>query len=376
MPKNSLELAQRLIEFPSDIVHETEERCAAFLSAYLRDAGLTVDEYEFAPGRTSFVAVARGSRRSRLPLGFTGHLDVVPIGTTPWTTDPFGAEVRDGKLYGRGSCDMKSGVAAFSFAVADLCQKGELLEDVVLIVTAGEETGLFGAYDLAKRGALPHLGGLVVAEPTGNEILIGHKGCLRVAVTVKGTAAHTSMPHLGVNAIEKAMEAITRVLDLRKSPHRSELLGESTITVSMINAGTMINIVPDRAEFSLCARTVPAETNAQLLDRIRECLDEQAELEVIVDMASIETAAHDSFVTMASRILFETFGREIVLTGAPYGTDAAALAPGAGSPPTIILGPGAPAQAHQTDEYCEVQQIHDAEAVYRKLVNQYARLET
>ena len=172
--QTSVALTQDLVRFRTINPPGDERACAERLASLLEGAGFAVDVVPFGNGRAQLVARIGGGA-GKLPIGFTGHLDTVPLGAQPWSVDPFAAEILDGKLYGRGSSDMKSGVAA-CVALAD---KLAGTAGVVLLITAGEETGCTGAADLARsRTPLPQVGALVVAEPTFNHALVGHKGAL------------------------------------------------------------------------------------------------------------------------------------------------------------------------------------------------------
>lgn len=187
-----------------------EDLCTTQLADLLSDAGFTCRMVEFAPRRSSLVARIGGSP-GRLPLCFTGHVDVVPLGAAAWQHDPFGAEIVDGRLYGRGSSDMKSGVAAFVVAAIDLADLLRQGPGLTLIITAGEETGCEGAthmVGLAEAQAfIGTAGALVVGEPTGNQPLFGHKGAFWLSASARGTTAHGSMPERGNNAVYKIARA-------------------------------------------------------------------------------------------------------------------------------------------------------------------------
>src|SRR5262245_19254140 len=160
----SVELTQNLVRFRTINPPGDERACAERLASVLGGAGFAVDVVPFGNRRAQLVARIGGTA-GKLPLGFTGHLDTVPLGAQPWSVDPFAAEILDGKLYGRGSSDMKSGVAAFVAACISLADKLAGTAGVVLFITAGEETGCAGAADLARTMMpLPQVGGLVVAE--------------------------------------------------------------------------------------------------------------------------------------------------------------------------------------------------------------------
>lgn len=218
MVSDAVALAQELVRFPSPNPPGEEKACVEFVAAHLRDLGFAVETYEFAFGRPSIVALLPGSTDAK-PLAFTGHLDVVPIGTAPWTYPPFDAVIANGILHGRGSCDMKSGIAAFIAAAARLrAEKVTFRRGLVFVITAGEETGCQGAFDLARRGVLGEAELLIVAEPTSNCPVIAHKGSLRVEVSAAGRTAHSSMPEEGDNAISKIVDWTATPVYSRSSP--------------------------------------------------------------------------------------------------------------------------------------------------------------
>jgi succinyl-diaminopimelate desuccinylase len=188
---SSVELTQDLVRFRTINPPGDERACAERLASLLEDAGFAVDLTPFGEGRAQLVARIGGASR-KPAIGFTGHLDTVPLGAQPWSVDPLAAEIKDGKLYGRGSSDMKSGVAAFVMAGVALAGKLANTPGVVMYITAGEETGCTGAAAMAREISLPRVGALVVAEPTGNQPLVGHKGALWLEAVTTGVTAHGS----------------------------------------------------------------------------------------------------------------------------------------------------------------------------------------
>ena len=229
--------------------------------------GFAVELVPFGEGRAQLLARI-GGQADRLPLGFTGHLDTVPLGAPPWSVDPFAGDIKDGKLYGRGSSDMKSGVAAF--VAACITQAGRLAATpgVLLVITAGEETGCTGAAALAATdGAIGAVGALVVAEPTGNKPLVGHKGALWLEAETKGITAHGSMPEKGVNAIYKAARAVAALEVFDFNVARHDVLGGPTLNVGTIQGGINMDSVPDRAAIGIDIRTIPALDHARVRDK-------------------------------------------------------------------------------------------------------------
>src|SRR5688572_14097181 len=185
-----------------------ERACARHLGRLLESAGFATAYHEFADARTSLVARIGGDS-AKAPLCFTGHIDTVPLGAAPWTRDAFAGETDGDRLYGRGSTDMKSGIAAFVVAAVELAPHLARGPGLVLVITAGEEVGCEGARFLADHDLLGRAGAVIVAEPTGNYPFVGHKGLAWFEIETTGVTAHGSMPEVGDNAIVK----MARVID-------------------------------------------------------------------------------------------------------------------------------------------------------------------
>jgi succinyl-diaminopimelate desuccinylase len=364
---NCVELARTLVRFPSLNPPGEEKACAHYLADLLRRAGLELELHEFAPGRPSFVARLRGTDDLE-PLVFTGHLDVVPLGEKPWSSPPFAAEIRDGKLIGRGSSDMKSGVAAFVVATIAQAKRKRPARGITLVITAGEETGCQGAFHLAKTGALGRAELLVVAEPSSNLPIIAHKGSVRLRITAKGRSAHSSMPELGDNAIYKVAEWIRRIEALKFEDRYHPLLGHTTASVTTVFGGQNINSVPDSAGLTVDFRTVPSHDHGRLITEIQRICGQEAAIQVVTDFKGFATAPDHSAMAPLMEILEARLGRRPDLIGAPYFTDASALVPAFDHVATVVLGPGEADQCHQTDEFCYVHRIDEACEIYTELI--------
>jgi len=365
-------LAQELIRIQSVNPPGGEYPCVSLLGSLLKSAGMTVHSYEFEPGRPSIVATAPGTDDVP-PLCFTGHVDVVPLGNEPWSVDPFAGVIRDGKLYGRGSSDMKCGVAAFVTATISKLREGKKLRrGIKLVITAGEETGCQGAFHLVNSDALGDCSLLVVAEPSSNEPIIAHKGSLRIRVDVHGRTAHSSMPELGDNAIEAVADMIS-ALRRHVFSHHHELLGGTSTCVSLIEGGMNINSVPDFASFSVDFRTVPSHSHTELLADVAALLGERAQISVITDFPGFATAKDDPALEGLVDIITEQLGRTPEFRGAPYFTDASALVPGFAGVAAVVLGPGEVEQCHRTDEFCFVGNIEKSHAIYQAIIDKHCR---
>lgn len=352
-----------------------EDQCCDYLAGLLSAAGFSCARYEFAPRRTSLVARIGDGSGGKAPLCFTGHVDVVPLGAAPWSRDAFAAEIVEGKLYGRGSSDMKSGVAAFVAAALDLADKLKKGPGLVLVITAGEETGCEGAFDLARRheveGILGSAGAIVVAEPTANYPLVGHKGAFWLKASTAGITAHGSMPECGDNAIYKAARAVSALerFEFEAAPH--PLMGRATLNVGNIRGGLNINSVPDAAEIGIDIRTIPGIHHADLYGCLCRHLGETVRLDTLLDVESVYTDPADPWMQSVFAVMAPILGEAPVARSVSYFTDAAALTRVYGGPPTVILGPGEPQLAHQTDEYCHVHRIEQAVLAFRQIITEW-----
>lgn len=367
MPIDPVELSRELIAFNTINPPGNELGCILHLEKILSDAGLQTSVQRFAQDRANLIA--RAGDIGQLPLCFTGHVDTVPLGNARWSVDPFAGEIIDGKMYGRGSTDMKCGVAAFVAAIGNMVEQLEGSCGVVLVITAGEEVGCEGAFHLARAGIPGRTGAIVVAEPTSNSALVGHKGALWLRLTLKGVTAHGSMPHLGINAAFKAARALTALetFQFNIAPHR--WLGAPTLNVGTVRAGLNVNSVPDLAEIGIDIRSIPGLDHSRIQEHLKAELGDDILLEPIVDLGAVWTDPSSPWISDVYGIVRDVTGEEHGLEPrtAPYFTDASVLTPALGNPPTIILGPGEAARAHQTDEYCSVDRIRQASDIYAKL---------
>jgi succinyl-diaminopimelate desuccinylase len=290
---------------------------------------------------------------ARAQLLLACHVDTVPA-TDPgsWQRDPFGAELEDGRVWGRGGSDMKAGLVAAAAAVAGADPE----TPVALLLTSDEEIGSLGAAAAAAAVAEQRIGAVIVPEATGNQVVLGHRGALWVTVRTAGRAAHGSTPERGHNAVLDLVAVLARAgaeLPLRTDP----FLGTETWNPGVVAGGTVPNVVPDRAEAVVDMRTVG--DGAPLLGWWRD-QREVAAVEVRVDLPPVGTPADDPWVA----------GLPATVLPAPatYFTDASVLGPVVGGAPVVVWGPGTPAVMHAVDEYVEVAELEQAAAVFGDVV--------
>jgi succinyl-diaminopimelate desuccinylase len=369
--RDAIELTKTLLRF--DTINPTgdETACARYLGDRLADGGFRVDHHPYGERRACVVA-SIGGHPDEAPLCITGHIDTVPLGGAAWRKDPFAGEVDADRLYGRGSSDMKSGVAAFVVAALAMRDRLAGTAGVTLVITGGEETGCEGAFHLArKQGALGRAGAIVVAEPTANYPLVGHKGAFWVEARVHGVTAHGSMPERGDNAVYKAARAALALERFDFATPAHPLLGAPTLNVGTFHGGLNINSVPDLARIGIDIRTIPGQDHAALLERLRAHVGKDVELATILDVGGVHTDAQDAWVADVFDVMTPILGETPRARGVSYFTDAAALRPAYGDPPTVVLGPGEPQMAHQTDEYCHAERIREAVTAYEEIIRRW-----
>ncbi len=367
---NPVQLTQDILRLNTINPPGNEEACAQLLGKILEDAGFTIRYHSFGPGRINLIANIGGSAE-RAPLCFTGHIDVVPLGAAAWSRDPFAGETAAGKLYGRGSSDMKSGVAAFVAAAAGMADKLARTPGLELVITAGEETGCEGAFHLLHDKVLGRAGAVVVAEPTSNYPFVGHKGAFWLHAKATGVTAHGSMPEKGVNAIYKAARAIGKLEAFRFENPPHDLMGQATLNVGTIRGGLNINSVPDEATFTIDIRSVPTVKHRALLDELTRRLAPDVTLEPSMDLEAVYTAPENAWMQSVFEVMTPILGSRPAPRVATYFTDAAALNRAYNDPPTVILGPGEPHMAHQTDEYCVLDRIDQSVAAYQEIIRRW-----
>jgi succinyl-diaminopimelate desuccinylase len=366
-------LAKDLLRFETVNPPGRERDCARYAGALLEDWGYQVDYHEYDDTRTSVIARAGGSE-AKPPLCLTGHLDVVPLGSRAWTKDPFSGETDGDRLYGRGSSDMKAGVAAILLAARAFAGKLAGTPGVVLVLTAAEEAGCIGSRHLA---GLPRLmgraGAIVVGEPTSNYPMVGHKGSLKFHAAFRGVSAHGSMPQLGVNAIYKAARAAAALEAFEFGERAHPVMGAPTLNVGTFEGGSGVNLVPDAARIGVDVRTVPGMDHAALLARLHALMGGEAGMEVFSDLPAVWTEPRDAWVRRVFEICRGVTGEAPEPRTVPYMTDAANLRKVYAGAPTVVLGPGEAAMAHQTDEYCSMARIREAQALYEAIIRDWCR---
>lgn len=352
----------------------SESQVTDLLATWLGRESIPVEQIPLAPRRANALARLSGSG-SQPALVFSGHTDTVPTGEIAWTHEPWGGKIDGRRLYGRGACDMKSGLAAMVMALIVLKRAGVRLSgDLILAASAGEEVDCLGARAFVSSGALAKAGGIVVGEPTGNRVLLAHKGALWLRLSTRGRTAHGSMPEQGENAIWHMHEALSRIRSMALPGADHPLLGRPTLSVNTIYGGNGSNVVPDQCTADIDIRTVPGQVHGEVLSAFQRVLTGiDCTIEVLTDRVSVSTSRSDALVETALLAAERVTGRPGEPGGVAFFTDASIYQPALGVP-VVIFGPGEAEVAHQPDEWVDVPAYLEAIRVYAILA--YERLAT
>lgn len=347
-----------------------ERPVAEYLADVLRTWGFSVDLLDALPNRPNVVARIAGGHAGRSLL-LNGHLDTV--GVEGMTHPPFAATEREGRLYGRGSADMKSGIAALC-AAAVRAADHDLGGEIIVTAVADEEFGSAGTRVILEAGITAHAA--IVAEPTRLAICPAHRGFAWVEVTIFGRAAHGSRYEIGVDAIALAAQLIAELdaygretLSARTHP----LLGHASLHAGTISGGSGISTYPERCTVSFERRTLPGEQGESFIDEVRAAAERVRErrpefrYEITPGLVQAPNdVAPDHAIVAALATAANSVGRARPIEGLSCWTDAALLS--AAGIPAICFGPGDIALAHAAEEYVPVAEIEEATNVLTQLI--------
>jgi succinyl-diaminopimelate desuccinylase len=349
---------------PDDI--HGESRMVELVADYWRRHGIDYQIQAVHPGRDNVIACIEGRPGPSLLL--EAHTDTVEVENMQ--IDPFDPVIRDGKLYGRGSCDCNASLAAMMVGMTKAAESG-LFGTITLAATANEECGYGGALAMTAAGFAAD--GAVVGEPTELRLATAHKGTCRMSIVTHGVAVHSSEPDRGLNAIYAMSEVLQALRDhatelSARQPH--PLVGPPACSVTLIAGGQAPNIVPDRCEIVIDRRTTPGETASDALEQVCEAVEHSVgesidwTCEQIFTGEPMETVVDSGIVVRVRRALEEVTGDSSII-GVQFGTDAAVFS--LAGIPSVVVGPGSIEQAHTAIEYVDIAQVEQATAFFERL---------
>lgn len=374
---------QRKIQILKDIVNIDstnghEEQVANYLQKLFAEYGIESEKVQYDVDRASLVSEI-GSNDGKV-LAFSGHMDVVDAGdVSKWKFPPFEATEHEGKIYGRGATDMKSGLAAMVIAMIELHEEKQKLNGKIkLLATVGEEVGELGAEQLTQKGYADDLDGLIIGEPSGHRIVYAHKGSINYTVKSTGKNAHSSMPEFGVNAIDNLLLFYNEVEKFVKSiDATNEILGDFIHNVTVIDGGNQVNSIPEKAQLQGNIRSIPEmdnETVKQVLVKIINKLNKQenVNLELIFDYDKqpVFSDKNSDLVHIAKSVASDIVKEEIPLLGISGTTDAAEFTKAKKEFPVIIFGPGNETP-HQVNENVSIENYLEMVDVYKRIATEF-----
>jgi acetylornithine deacetylase len=358
----------------------------AYIETYLASLGISGQRIVDETGRKASLWVTIGPA-DRAGLVLSGHTDVVPVAGQDWTHNPFELVERDGRLYGRGTTDMKGFVAVCLAMVPDMLAAG-LKTPIHLAISYDEEVGCVGVRPMLRevsRKPVKPLG-CFVGEPTRMQVIIGHKGKHGVRATFRGLARHSSIAPDGVNAIEYAADLIAEIRRraelLTAETERDSLydVPHGTLLTSIVRGGAALNIVPDHCTVEFECRGIGISESRQVTDAIIAWARAEIEpamrerhpdcgidFEEILDYPALDTAADDRIVTLAKQLAGRNDHAKVA-----FGTEAGLFVSMAGVP-SVVVGPGSIAQAHTPDEFVEMSQLLDCADFVERLIAHCAK---
>ena len=369
----TLDLLDDLVSIRSVNPPGDEDEIAEFAAAYLEERGLAIQRVPLSPGRSSILAQIPGEKEGSVVL--CGHLDTVRVREEDWSVPAFETTRRDGRIYGRGTADMKGGVAVLMQAAAWVAGWTERPRHTLkLALTCDEENGYRGAKSLGDGGYLDDTLALIIAEPTDHHVYMGQKAEAWITVSFKGQSAHGSVPHTGVSSLLPAAEFCTAInaeaAKLKPIPGR----GKTSLNIGEIHGGWQFNVVPPVTTVKLDFRVISEEDRDKVLELVRGLGTSIAqrtgttfEMELKRTHSPILGDPEDPWVTAFSEAAQRVTGAAQDVEITPYSTDAIALIETI-QPPVIIYGPGSINQAHGADEFVTVDSMNEGLAVYREFL--------
>ena len=378
-------LTQELVRIDSVIrpdLGRTESDVVQFLAGWIRrELGVEPLVEEAAPGRQNVVATLDSGRPGPC-LMLEGHTDVVSEGNRDaWSHDPFGGELSDGRIFGRGSCDMKAGVAVALLTAGALRRSGVSWKGKIRLGLVCDEEGMMiGIKSFIKAGHADDVTACLVPEPEENNLCISMKGAIRAAVRVHGRMAHGAMPLSGVNPatrLARIILAFERYETRQKQRWgRDPLLGLPSVTFTVIQAPppgspAQLNVMPGEALAYVDIRTVLAQDHDAVRSELRAVLQElaredaefRADIEFIEDRPVVGISRDEPIARVSAEAFREITGREPTWNGVPGATDGTFLSAWKGIP-CLVNGPGPRHIPHQVDEYVEVSELVEAARIY------------
>lgn len=380
-----IKLTSDLVRIPSVYREGTpdgnETKVAMFVAEYLKARGIDTYVEEVVQGRPNVIGIVDSGKPGKTLL-FEGHTDVVTEGNREaWAYDPFGAEIVDGKMYGRGTNDTKGNLACMITAVHSLLlDKVDFSGKIILCIPVDEEGMMLGIKHFIQQGWADNVDGAIICEPEENQVCIAQRGAMRIRVDIYGKMAHGAISWSGVNPNWRMAKFIVELEKLEKA--EQERLGEDpylkwpsitpTIVQAPVKGDAQINVIPDHCMVTLDIRTVPKQNHDELLQKMNEIIhnlkkedpDCQIELTILDNRPPTFTPKDNPVVEAVYGAVKTVTGEEPVYNGVPGATDGTFLH--MHGIPIVTIGAGDREIPHQLNEYVDIEELAVTTAIYRE----------
>ena len=366
-------LLKNLVKTPST-AQTGELKAAQVLADYFKDLPVeaNVDNFDGNRANCNIRVKSTGQKPALL---FAGHIDVVPPGDQQWDFEPFAGTEQDGKILGRGSTDMKAGLAATAAAISELLEEGiELKGDIIFTASAGEETDSCGIRQFLKNDfeSLGPIAGIVIPEPTEFDIVTAHRGILWLTITTKGKTAHGSMPQEGINAVLHMATLINALKDFKIDYPPHPIMGPCTMSINQVHGGKATNVIPDNCTINIDIRPIPGQPHESIIAQLQAVCDKlaaadkdfKAEIQIERSVGAMESNNNCQFIKDFSKI---TTGNAPITVG--YTTDASNMTHL--NLPITIFGAGETSVCHKPNEFVEFAEVEKAKQYYKKIIKHY-----
>lgn len=367
--QEAIELTSKLVAIPSENPGGSEEAMGVFVEEWLKAQQLPAEVQNIQPGRSNVISRIPG-KGIRRPVILLAHMDTVPAGEG-WSFSPFSGEIRNDRLLGRGSTDMKGGLGAAMLAFREISRRVNAPSgDLILAATADEEAGMRGILSLLESRIITRDMTAICTEPSGLCLCPAHKGVMWYKIVVNGKMVHAGNAMLGADSNRAAARIILALEEkITSLPYRHALLGSCTFTVGELLGGIKVNVVPDKTVIKVDFRAVPPLT-VEEADRIveeasREAVKDIKYISVTTERISlprppVETALTSPVVSALKEAFHEVMHEEIRVKSFPAYTDAAMAQWRTGLADSIVFGPGELEDAHTIDESVDIEQLSSA----------------
>ncbi|MED5578957.1 MAG: M20 family metallopeptidase [Nitrospinota bacterium] len=383
LTKETIELTRALVQIPSENPNGNESKVVGFLESFFKKNNIPVEKSIVTKKRENLI-VEIGERKNK-SLAFVNHMDTVPAGDG-WKMNPFSGKVSKGKLWGRGSCDMKGGIASSLIALKEIKRKidaGKKFENFLkyFLVVDEESAWMEGVSHEIDKGKITKKDIVISCEPTSLDLVIAQKGAMWYEIEIKGKNAHAASPHMGINAIHASCVAIENLnKQFEKKDFSNPLLGKTTFVPSIIQGGRKTNMVADQCKFQIDVRFIPPLTIKKVGDLIKDTIHKSCRMfpgtkgsvqTICIDRPPIISNEKSYGGELIRRVLRENFGSKSKKFGVSYYSDAGVVASRTKNKQCFLLGPGNIEQAHSPNEFVNIKELSKATKIYLDIIQKH-----